>query len=214
MATGRRSRRVRGCRGHFRWPLAAAIARDRRATCRTRREARSNLPPPATWSPSIKDCRFGAAKWLLTIFDAGLCPMSRWNPLLHCSPVDSVAAPGVAGAQQLSYSSGQVVVSTAAVDKRSGRTTSTMDREMPAAAAAWPQACCRGIRQDRARCALCLPCSGRWRSACGRPCLRVVLATCWRVSVRVFLWAGGWGRVHQGLKHDEGTESSLFSPLG
>ena len=30
----------------------------------------------------------------------------------------------------------------------------------------------------------------------------------------VFLWAGGWGRVHQGLKHDEGTESSLFSPLG
>ena len=44
--------------------------------------------------------------------------------------------------------------------------------------------------------------------------LRVVLAACCRVSVRVFLWAGGWGRVHQGLKHDEGTESSLFSPLG
>ena len=129
MATRRPSHRVRGCRGHFWWPLAAAPARDHRATRRARREARSNLPLPATSpcrSPSIKDRRFGAAKWLLTIFDAGLCPMSRWNPLLHCSPVDSVAAPSVAGAQQLSYFSGQVVVSTAAVDKRSGRTTSTM----------------------------------------------------------------------------------------
>jgi len=38
--------------------------------------------------------------------------------------------------------------------------------------------------------------------------------TCWRVSVRVLLGAGGWGEVHKGLKHDEGTESSLFSPLG
>ena len=40
------------------------------------------------------------------------------------------------------------------------------------------------------------------------------LVACWGVSVRVFLWAGGWGGVHQGLKHDERTESSLFSPLG
>ena len=40
------------------------------------------------------------------------------------------------------------------------------------------------------------------------------LVACWGVSVRVFLWAGGWGRVHQGLKHDERTESSLFFPLG
>ena len=136
-----------------------------------------------------------------------------WN-ILPFLPFSLLAtAPGVAGAQQLSYSSGQVVVSTAAVDKRSGRTTSTMDRELPAAAAAWLASCCRRIRQDRAHCALIWSRSGRWRSACCWARLLVVLATCWRVSLECSWGAGGWGRVHLGLKHDERTETSLFSPL-
>jgi hypothetical protein len=67
----------------------------------------------------------------------------------------------------------------------------------------------------------------------GSGALRALLAALWSMAERlrsavfacgfghmlegqcgVFLWAGGWGRVHQGLKYDEGTESSLFSPLG